>query len=61
MKILYAVEKEPLGTGGAIANAVQLLGLDEPIVIFNGEVLCRPSITAQLDFHVEMKLKAQLH
>ncbi|MGA0062495.1 MAG: nucleotidyltransferase family protein, partial [Candidatus Planktophila sp.] len=28
MKILYAVEEEPLGTGGAIRNAAQLLGRD---------------------------------
>jgi dTDP-glucose pyrophosphorylase len=27
MKILYAVEKEPLGTGGAIRNAAEMLGM----------------------------------
>ena len=61
MKILYAVEKEPLGTGGAIANAAQLLGRDEPIVIFNGDVLSRHSIADQIAFHVAKKADATLH
>jgi mannose-1-phosphate guanylyltransferase len=61
MKILYAVEKEPLGTGGAIANAAQLLGSDEPIVIFNGDVLSRHSIADQIAFHVAKKADATLH
>ena len=52
VKILYAVEKEPLGTGGAIRNAAQLLKGDEPIVIFNGDVLSKHSISKQLAFHV---------
>jgi mannose-1-phosphate guanylyltransferase len=47
IKILYAVEKQPLGTGGAIRNAAQLLGRDEPIVVFNGDVLSRHSIADQ--------------
>jgi mannose-1-phosphate guanylyltransferase len=51
IKILYAVEKEPLGTGGAIRNAAELLGRDEPIVIFNGDVLSRHSIADQIAFH----------
>jgi mannose-1-phosphate guanylyltransferase len=61
MKILYAVEKEPLGTGGAIRNAAELLGRDEPIVIFNGDVLSHHSISAQLDFHLSKKAEATLH
>jgi len=61
MKILYAVEKEPLGTGGAIANAAQLLGRDEPVVIFNGDVLSRHSIADQIAFHVANKADATLH
>lgn len=39
--IQYAVETQPLGTGGAIRNAAQFLtcGPDEPVLIFNGDVL----------------------
>jgi mannose-1-phosphate guanylyltransferase len=61
MKILYAVEKEPLGTGGAIRNAAELLGRDEPIVIFNGDVLSRHSIADQIAFHNEKQADVTLH
>lgn len=61
MKILYAVEKEPLGTGGAIRNAAQLLGPDEPVVVFNGDVLSRHSIADQIKFHTENKADVTLH
>jgi mannose-1-phosphate guanylyltransferase len=61
IKILYAVEKEPLGTGGAIRNAAELLGRDEPIVIFNGDVLSRHSIANQIAFHLEKGADATLH
>ena len=61
MKILYAVEKEPLGTGGAIRNAAQLLGRDEEIVIFNGDVLSRHSIADPLAFHQQHKADVTLH
>jgi mannose-1-phosphate guanylyltransferase len=61
MKIVYAVEKEPLGTGGAIRNAAALVGTDEPIVIFNGDVLSRHSIADQLAFHQAKKADVTLH
>lgn len=65
IKILYAVEEQPLGTGGAIRNAAELLGLnnlgDEPIVIFNGDVLSRHSIADQIAFHQSKRAEATLH
>lgn len=65
MKILYAVEKEPLGTGGAIRNAAEMLDLenigDEPIVVFNGDVLSRHSIADQIKFHQSKSADATLH
>lgn len=61
MKILYAVEKVPLGTGGAIRNASELLGRDEPIVVFNGDVLSRHSIADQIAFHISCGADATLH
>ena len=61
MKILYAVEKEPLGTGGAIRNAAELLGRDEPVVIFNGDVLSRHSIADQIKFHIDNNADVTLH
>jgi mannose-1-phosphate guanylyltransferase len=61
MKLLYAVEEEPLGTGGAIRNAAALLGSDESVVIFNGDVLSHHDIAAQIKFHEVKKSDVTLH
>ena len=64
MKLLYAVERDPLGTGGAIRNAASLVGFadsKEEFVIFNGDVLSGHSIAAQLDFHRRNQADATLH
>jgi len=41
VELVYAVEDQPLGTGGAIRNAANHLtcGPNDPVVIFNGDVL----------------------
>lgn len=41
VELVYAVEDEPLGTGGAIRNAAAYLasGPDDPVIVFNGDVL----------------------
>jgi mannose-1-phosphate guanylyltransferase len=41
LELIYAVEDEPLGTGGAIRHAAQHLtcGPDDPVIVFNGDVL----------------------
>jgi mannose-1-phosphate guanylyltransferase len=61
MKLLYAVEKEPLGTGGAIRNAAELLEGDENVVIFNGDVLSHHDIAAQVKFHEAKNADVTLH
>ena len=62
MKLLYAVEREPLGTGGAIRNAAALVAdSDEEFVVFNGDVLSSHNIAAQLDFHRANQADATLH
>ena len=64
MNLLYAVEREPLGTGGAIRNAASLVDFadsTEEYVIFNGDVLSGHDIAAQLDFHRRNKADATLH
>ena len=61
IKIIYAVEDEPLGTGGAIRNAAELLGRAEPIVIFNGDVLSRHSISDQIALHQKNAADVTLH
>jgi mannose-1-phosphate guanylyltransferase len=60
----YAVEKEPLGTGGAIANAAAHLdngASDEAVVIFNGDVLSQHDLAAQIDFHNKVDADVTLH
>jgi mannose-1-phosphate guanylyltransferase len=64
MKLLYAVEDVPLGTGGAIRNAAALVDFEdakEEFVIFNGDVLSGHDIAAQLAFHRSHKADATLH
>jgi len=41
VELVYAVEDHPLGTGGAIRNAANHLtcGPNDPVVVFNGDVL----------------------
>jgi mannose-1-phosphate guanylyltransferase len=60
----YAVEEEPLGTGGAIANAAALLdegAADESVVVFNGDVLSQHNLAAQIEFHKASDADVTLH
>ena len=60
----YAVEKEPLGTGGAIANAAAHLdkgASGEAVVIFNGDVLSQHNLTAHIEFHKKVGADVTLH
>jgi len=61
MKLIYAVETKPLGTGGAIANAAQFLDTNEPIVVFNGDVLSSHNLSEQIRQHQENKADVTLH
>jgi mannose-1-phosphate guanylyltransferase len=61
MKIKYAVEKQPLGTGGAIRNAAQLLDSDESVVILNGDVLSSHNLSEQIRQHEARDADVTLH
>ena len=61
MQIQYAVENEPLGTGGAIRNAAQLLNPTESIVILNGDVLSSHNLGAQIALHEAKDADVTLH
>jgi len=61
MKLLYAVEKEPLGTGGAIRNAAKFLPAGESIVVFNGDVLSSHNLPRQIQEHEAKNADATLH
>lgn len=61
MKLHYAVEEEPLGTGGAIRNAAQLLTGNESIVIFNGDVLSSHDLVRQIQMHESLDADVTMH
>ncbi|MEW6558152.1 MAG: NDP-sugar synthase [Elusimicrobiota bacterium] len=56
VKILYAIEEKPLGTGGAIKNAQKFV--DCPVFVFNGDVLTDLNLSKMLEFHKSRKSKA---
>ena len=65
IKIAYAVEETPLGTGGAIKNGAAALNLpagsDEPIVIFNGDVISSHNLAKQIQEHIAHRADVTLH
>jgi NDP-sugar pyrophosphorylase family protein len=49
--ITWITETEPLGTGGAIVNALGSLHTDEPFLALNGDILTDLDLTAMLARH----------
>ncbi|CAB4559142.1 MAG: NTP transferase domain-containing protein [Actinobacteria bacterium] len=61
MQIQCAVEKTPLGTGGAIRNAAKLINSSESIVILNGDVLSSHNLSEQIRQHEANNADVTLH
>ncbi|OKJ99905.1 GDP-mannose pyrophosphorylase [Streptomyces sp. CB03234] len=63
LHIEYVTEKEPLGTGGAIRNVASRLrsGPEEPVLIFNGDILTGLDIRALVDTHETSGADVSLH
>ncbi|MFM9136243.1 MAG: sugar phosphate nucleotidyltransferase [bacterium] len=61
--IVYAVEEEPLGTGGAIRHAAALLtcGPADPVMVLNGDVLTGVDYGALVSGHVASGAALTLH
>ncbi|MFG2451461.1 sugar phosphate nucleotidyltransferase [Streptomyces sp. NPDC048512] len=59
----YVTEEEPLGTGGAIRNVASRLhsGPDEPVLIFNGDILTGLDIPALVSTHETTGADVSLH
>ncbi len=57
MRLNYAVEQEPLGTGGAIKNAFTQFRSpnQEPVVVMNGDILTAIDLTKMLEQHRRKK------
>ena len=58
VRIRYAVEDSPLGTGGAVRNALELL--DERTVVLNGDVLTDVDLPAIIARHEAGKAQATI-
>jgi mannose-1-phosphate guanylyltransferase len=64
INLRYAVEKEPLGTGGAIAHAARSLDSEKSedlVLIFNGDVISDHDISAQILSHQKNRADVTLH
>ncbi|MFF9509598.1 sugar phosphate nucleotidyltransferase [Streptomyces sp. NPDC014724] len=63
LHIEYVTEREPLGTGGAIRNVASRLtsGPDEPVLIFNGDILTGLDIQALVASHTASGADVSLH
>ncbi len=63
VELVFITEDHPMGTGGAIANAATGLtcGPDEPVIVFNGDVLSGHDLTAQLAVHHSVDADVTLH
>ncbi|MGE3276192.1 MAG: sugar phosphate nucleotidyltransferase [Vicinamibacterales bacterium] len=58
LRIRYVVEPSPLGTGGAIKFAAQ--GIDDTLVVFNGDVMTSVDVNAVLALHRERQARATI-
>jgi mannose-1-phosphate guanylyltransferase len=49
--VTWITEDEPLGTGGAVANAARVAGFDEPFLVLNGDILTDLDLGALVASH----------
>ncbi|MFE9726637.1 sugar phosphate nucleotidyltransferase [Streptomyces sp. NPDC005794] len=63
LSIEYVTEDEPLGTGGALRNVASRLaaGPDEPVIVFNGDILTGLDIRALVAAHATSGADVSLH
>ncbi len=63
LELEYVTEDEPLGTGGAIRNVASRLrsAPDEPVLIFNGDILTGLDISALVSTHSASGADVSLH
>ena len=58
IKLRYVVEPAPLGTAGAVRYAAQ--GVNDTIVVFNGDVLTQVDLRGLIDFHRGRRARATI-
>ena len=59
MNIQYSPESIPLGTAGAVRNALDKIS-SNPFLVMNGDSYCRVDIRSLLKFHQQKKAQASL-
>lgn len=60
VKVTYAVEEEPLDTGGAIRFAADHANINETFLVVNGDVLTDLNVTELLAFHKDHSAEATI-
>ncbi|MBN1683683.1 NDP-sugar synthase [Candidatus Bathyarchaeota archaeon] len=58
--ILYSREQRPMGTGGPLKKAKEMLNLNEPFIVMNGDIITDFDIKRLVDYHKEKKGLATL-
>jgi mannose-1-phosphate guanylyltransferase len=58
VKLSYAVEQTPLGTGGAVKNSERFL--NDTFLVFNGDIFSDLDLTEMIRFHRAHKAKATI-
>ena len=61
VRIHYAVEPEPLDTGGAIAFAARHVGVDDTFVVANGDIITDLDVGALMAAHRSIGTDATIH
>ena len=61
VSVSVVIESEPLGTAGAIRYATREAGLDERIIVCNGDVLTTLDLSALVAFHEQRGAAATIH
>lgn len=63
VELVYAVEEHPMGTGGAIRHVADRLlsGPDDPVMVFNGDVLSGVDLRHLLAVHAETRAAVTLY
>jgi mannose-1-phosphate guanylyltransferase len=57
----YVVEPEPLDTGGAVRFAAEPAGVEETVLVLNGDVLTDLDIDSMLNRHAARRAEATIH
>ena len=61
VKLVYAVEPEPMDTAGAIGFAARFAGIDDTFIVVNGDILTDVDFSSLVQFHRERGLEGTIH